>query len=413
MADMMLGELFVLLLLVPAVLRPFSRKIQELQSVIVLPFVAAVLAGLLFWAYGLSVSLIFVSCIVLFTVLTCIPETIRYAQGLVTDWHGPGVKTVSIVQLLLIAGCACFLFLFWPEPLPDFAVREERVPLSGSARTGFSPKTRFFEKSGALLRVWYPEAEEDGGNGAPPYPVVLYVPDIFSDAAGWEAGARFLASAGYVVAAADFTASDMYPGPPVLFRLARYAGADGYIPPASERIHLKRAELSFLVQIWEQYASAAERQGLFSPELFVYAEGAACFAADEYRAANPGKIWGALYAESAEPELEQQYAPFAARPDVVHLLLGRDGVTQDSGRYSAVLLAGEQGDLFGFGSMNVLHVFEAVLYGGARDKDCRRVRLSSGIAGSYFRRRGAFLAGPERPAGAGVQAESLPVPETF
>ena len=56
MSDLFIGEILVLLLLVPVLLRPFSRRFQRIDGIPLLPLVAIILCALIIAGSGFSIS---------------------------------------------------------------------------------------------------------------------------------------------------------------------------------------------------------------------------------------------------------------------------------------------------------------------------------------------------------------------
>ena len=89
MSDLFIGEILVSLLLIPVLLRPFSRRLQRVGGIPLLPPIAFILCALIVMGSGFRISFL---PIFLVTTLAFVFGMIRLARlflGLPTDWYKP------------------------------------------------------------------------------------------------------------------------------------------------------------------------------------------------------------------------------------------------------------------------------------------------------------------------------------
>ena len=136
MSDLFIGEILVSLLLLSVLLRPFSRRLQRVGGIPLLPPIAFILCTLIVLGSGFRISFL---PIFLVTVLAFVFGLIRLARlflGLPTDWYKPLSVVWHSFLLAFFAGAVVLAFAFAPEtrhgilahrrPLDEYRERKPR-----------------------------------------------------------------------------------------------------------------------------------------------------------------------------------------------------------------------------------------------------------------------------------------------
>ncbi len=192
MSDLFIGEMLVLVLLLPVFLRPFIRGLQWIQGIPLLPLLALLLSVGLVAGIGLPVSLAPVLLLVFVAFVHNLPRLVNLFRGLPTDWYSFPTTVVNGLLLAVLAAVATFAFVFAAENrYVSSAPVERRVE---SVRVTRGARGRF--------ALWGPG--EGSSFRAAPRGLVLYAGDMGSGADGRPTAAAVLAENGYLVLAADF-----------------------------------------------------------------------------------------------------------------------------------------------------------------------------------------------------------------
>ncbi|MEL3906552.1 MAG: hypothetical protein P1P65_05945 [Treponema sp.] len=116
MTDLLLSELLVLVLLLPVLLRPFSKLLKKGYAIPILPFIALFVCICIIIGQGIILPFFI---LLTFTLLVCISEIIRltaFSQGVLNDFYGTPSIMLRLVLLVLFGGTVYLCFRFAPEP---------------------------------------------------------------------------------------------------------------------------------------------------------------------------------------------------------------------------------------------------------------------------------------------------------
>ena len=219
MTDSVIIDLLVLSLLLAVNFRLFFMTRGQRDVVVLLAPVALCicLLGLFAWDFSLPKALILLLAFLVFA--ENVHSLWRFCSKLYVDYFSPVLWLVSIVNILLILGLGALVFLLRPLPVdPDLNVVQRTVALSGSVRSGLTPRKGFFDTADVMLVQYKPAQEtspwsERGARlenptgfqeSLPSLPLVLWVTDGRSSVNRVEPVAATLASLGYEVVVADF-----------------------------------------------------------------------------------------------------------------------------------------------------------------------------------------------------------------
>ena len=115
MTDLLLSELVVLLLLLPVLLRPFSKSLKKGRAIPILPFLSLFVCICIIIGQGI---VLYLFILVLFVLIVCLSEIIRlaaFSQEIPNDFYGIASMMLRIVLLCLFCGAAYCAFRFAPE----------------------------------------------------------------------------------------------------------------------------------------------------------------------------------------------------------------------------------------------------------------------------------------------------------
>lgn len=115
MTDLLLSELVVLLLLLPVLLRPFSKSLKKGHAVPILPFLSLFVCICILIGQGIVLSLFIV---IIFVLIICLSEVIRliaFFQGVLNDFYGIASMILRVVLLCLFCGVTYCAFRYAPE----------------------------------------------------------------------------------------------------------------------------------------------------------------------------------------------------------------------------------------------------------------------------------------------------------
>ena len=115
MTDLLLSELVALLLLLPVLLRPFSKSLKRGNAIPILPFLSLFVCICIIIGQGIVLSLFL---LILFVLIVCLSEIIRliaFTQGVLNDFYGIASVMLRIVLSALFCGIVYCVFTFAPE----------------------------------------------------------------------------------------------------------------------------------------------------------------------------------------------------------------------------------------------------------------------------------------------------------
>lgn len=365
MADLFIGEILILFLLLPVALRPFSRRLQRIGGIALFPLLAFLLCVATVAAVGLRLTFIPVFALSLIALFSGAGRLFRLFRGLPTDWYSPS----------LIVPYGFFAALFVAATVFTFYAAPETAYISRQAVSRTVESRRAFPGTDARVIVWAPSGE------ATPKGSVVFLGDVSSRADARSTLCAALSEGGYRAIAADISSTSAYRNPslhsPFLRSwLALVSRVFPGIPfPASKGdiLEAQSKELSLLVDI--------ARDGGAGLPLFAVAEGSGCAALIRALRGNPSLFDGAVLILGGEgPELAKDLPGGAAV-----IGEGTGMMPSDSGLFPFCVVTGADPAYYGLGEIASDDVLAAVLLGGARDAGRKRAeiiarRVSSWIA---------------------------------
>jgi len=347
MSDLFIGEILVSFLLVPVLLRPFVRVLQQVEGLSALPAVALLLCACVVAGLGLSISFL---PLFVCTILICVAESARFARfcrRLPTDWYPPAslvLHAALLVMFVLVIGVSV---AFAPEgayiPEGNIEAREESRSFSSGAR--------------ARMRVLVPAEKRIGA------PVVVLVSDPSGDLHGRETAAWVLATEGYTVVSGRFTSLYDYRHPALalpharsfLARAGAILGGHPLLTDEDETREAKRREIGRLVG----FVKAEFPSGT---PLYAVADGSGGAALASFITATPDVFDGVAVTQRPVDPVPAGF-----------LLLDPESGTmpENSGDFRFVAFAGRDESLLHLGEIAADDPLAARLLGGQRDSGRR------------------------------------------
>ncbi len=403
MTDIFASEILSLVILIPVILRPFSRRLQRMDGVPLLAAVSFLLLTLSVVAFGLPVShLPAVLCSFAFF-LASSHRLVRLGRGLPTDWYGlPSRVLYAFLSLVWLAAfSASVAFAGESSLVPGESALRERV----SERVGPGERATFVE--------WSPGA----GSTTQARGLVLFVGDLACGAEGRQTAAQTLANEGFAVMSLDLrlpfargTAAIALPQARRLYALlGRIMTGREFVLDENGRSSVHRSEFHrLIVEASRRYPAAFDtdpRTGRVSLPLFVLLEGSSvspvldaislsrvgtsgvlCLLPESEAAARAGRI----------PRRDPPW--FVAR-------VGESEMTPNGADGADILfLTSAPEGLFGHGEIACDDVLAARLLGGTRDVQRVRAERAGRRIASWFTLRAARVAASADVADAAPEA---------
>ncbi|ULQ58976.1 hypothetical protein K7I13_10665 [Brucepastera parasyntrophica] len=375
MSDLFIGEILGLLLFIPVLFRPFSRHLQAVNAIPVLPLFSFIIYLLIAAGSGMTLSFLPVFLFSLFMLLSGFPRLIRFFRKLPTDWYSLGAQIRTGFVLPFFA-CAVFcVFYFAPEAgyMPSAPVRRSVI----SERAGPGVTGRYV--------LW--ERDEDGNEELPeagtadsdripeegPQGVIIFFSDTASSAEGRSTMSLALAEKGFTVLSADFSGLQDYRS--VVLSLAdirRFAALTG-------RIFFNKLPFTNDEEIFNAQYAAIRRMIQFAKKnygetvpLFAIAEGSACIPLMQHIYDDPGIFTGSVCLMGAENEKELPEVPGGS----VHITGETGMMPVAAAGYPVMILTAEKESLFGYGEIRCDDVLAAFFAGSGRDTDRKSALLT-------------------------------------
>lgn len=372
MSDLFVSEILIFFLLLPVILRPFFRRLQRVEGCALLPFLAFLMCVAVIAAFGLQITFLPVLFFCLLVFFSGLARLFRLFRHLPTDWYSPVAKVYGGFVLLLFVGVFWLSFAYAPETGFFSGKNVQRVSVTRTVSGGIK----------ARVTTWTPPV---GGTNDGKAPVVLFVGDVSSGAAGRRTTASILAENGYTVVAADFSGSRDYGNPLLsssflrqfLFRFVRVFSIP-QIPASDETVQVAQMqELNRLVEMVKgQYGSDAV--------LFVVAEGSACDAVLSSLRTQPDLFGGAFCILSSNAVVT------VSSGDSISVSADSGALPANAGSFPVCVLTGGPETLYGFGELAADDPLAAAQRGVARDVGRKQAEITARRAVSWFAMRRAY-----------------------
>lgn len=307
MTDLLLSELLALLLLLPVLLRPFSKGLKKGAALPILPFLSLFVCICIVVGQGIVLFLFILS---LFALIVCISETIRlvaFFQGMLNDFYGIASIILRAALLLLFCGMMYLAFRFAPEasvrtvsPLTiRNAERTEAAPQPSRAATSDTAATEQAPVIAPASQVNPIESVLIERQGGADKKALVIVAEAFPASGRPGALASLLADTGYtVLEITQLKAQRSIPRTALYGKLLRLIGKK------EQRFLAKETDPQTAAFFSEFLKQAISRYGR-NKRLFLYAEGVYTDLAAQFCAEHPGTFTGVFFRLSEEEPLPQ------------------------------------------------------------------------------------------------------------
>lgn len=385
MSDLFIGEILVLFLLLPVLVRPFSRRLQRLHGLPLLPLLALLLCAAIVAGMGLRLTFLPILILSAIVFIFGLIRLFRLFRGLPTDWYPPMSIAWNSFLAALFVGTVALTFIFAPESGYMADVRVERTMTTRPEGRGMY----------GHYAVWNSSLGSAAGASATiaAKPVLLLLGDVSSAIGGRSTGALVLAEAGYTVIAANFSGPGDYRNPLVVHPSVRqYATLSGrvfagkpYLTDFEEVAAAQERELKRLI------VYARELCGDAVP-LYALAEGSAAPSLFNFVKSSPEALSGAVAIMNASNAASlPPVSGGAALPGGYAVLDGIDGMMPAlAGNFRVLVISGADKGLYGFGEIASDDVLAAALLGGARDVQRKNAELMARRIASWLSDRRTY-----------------------
>lgn len=403
MTDIFTGEILSLIVLFPVFLRPFSRRLQRMDGIPLLPAVSLLLLVLCVIAFGLPISLLpALACSLAFFAVSA-PRLARLALSLPTDWYG--LSSRILYAFLSIAWVAAFALTVAFAGESPLVPGRDALRAKSSVRVGAGERGTFAE--------WAPHESA----GERPRALVLFVGDMASGPDGRQTAAYTLAREGFAVMAVDLrlpfargTASIALPQVRRVLALAgRILTGSEFLLDENLRSSVHRSEFHRLLGEAARRYPAAFSAGGGSGDmpLFVLLEGSSVLSVLD--AISLGRLPAAGVVCLVPEEALASSVSRVSRRDPPWYAAGvgeSESMPNGAGKADILFLTSKPDGLFGFGEIACDDVLAARLLGGERDTGrVRAERAGRRIASWYALRLDAIRAARD---GAGAAPDGAP-----
>ena len=297
MTDLLLSELVVLLLLLPVLLRPFSKSLKKGRAIPILPFLSLFVCICIIIGQGI---VLYLFILVLFVLIVCLSEIIRltaFSQGMLNDFYGIASMMLRIVLLCLFCGVAYCAFRFAPEASirTDYPLTVRSIELTDKTSAGSNKDTAEQPADSASRNPIEGLLIERQG-GADKRALVI-IAEAFPYTERPETLASLLADQGYTVA----EITRLKPRG-IIPRIELYRKLLHLVGKKEQRYLLKEDDpqtAAFFADFLEQTVARYGR----NKRIFLYAEGIYTDLAAHFCTENPGVFTGVFFSLSEEEPL--------------------------------------------------------------------------------------------------------------
>ena len=303
MTDLLLSELVALLLLLPVLLRPFSKSLKKGRALPILPFLSLFVCICIIIGQGI---VLYLFILVLFVLIVCLSEIIRliaFSQGMLNDFYGIASMMLRIVLLCLFCGVAYCAFRFAPEASirTEYPLTVRSIELNDKTSGGTDKDTTEQTADSASPDSSAPRNPIEGllieRQGGADKRALVIIAEAFPYAERPETLASLLAAQGYTVA----EITRLKPRG-IIPRIELYRKLLHLVGKKEQRYLIKEDEpqtAAFFADFLEQTVARYGR----NKRIFLYAEGIYTDLAAHFCTENPGVFTGVFFSLCEEEPL--------------------------------------------------------------------------------------------------------------
>ncbi|CEM62097.1 hypothetical protein DWQ65_10600 [Treponema phagedenis] len=370
MPDLLISEILILLLLLPPLIRPFSKYCRQIDGVPLLPLLAFVLCVLIFFGQGVSLSFLPVAGFVIIVQASEVVRFFKLLQDVPNGFYTVPEMLLRVFLLLLFATVVYFVFLFAPESTykPSVSINE----------TVFSLHVNNQKIHGGVVLSSSRSVKEK--------PNVIFLSGLENMKNPADTVARVLAEKGYTVFILEVLADrsfSFYIRPPRFFiyaSLYRYF----FLKKPIERTQVADSKKIAECEDFLRSLSELTRQ---SGKTFVFAEGAYTHAFLQFMEKEPSSFDGAFFLFPSEEAAKN----FSGNDSWITKIKGGDKVNFFDVNPAAPFCFFYSDDkTVGFGELAAEDVLAAKLLGTERDIGRQQRLALSGIFEKWLYIRGNY-----------------------
>lgn len=389
MSDLFIGEMLVLVLLIPVLLRPLFRGLQGVEGIALLPLVSFALGLLVAAGSGLRVSFLPAFLFSFLVFLSELARFLRLLRGLPTDWYSAASTIYRCFLLVLLALVFAASVKFAPEVAWAGKTPVRRTTSAERVAAGISARWTFWEPADGTVPADPADAQpavQPASRG-----VVLFMGDRRAFPASRSTAMRLLAGSGWSVMEGSFSGFSLYRSallsPPSVRAFIFFcdsvagsgAGGSPETKPGSAGNGSDPDDSVAALEFRLLVSRARATYGNAAP-LFVVAEGSACAAPISALSADPGLFAGVVCLLPAGQSLPAGTVPGGA----ILVLPETDALPPDAGSYPVCALTAERNQLYGLGEIRADDVLAAALLGSNRDAGRKDAERTARRIGSWL-----------------------------
>lgn len=380
MSDFFLGEMLVLILLVPVLLRSFFRSLQRIAGIPILPLLAILSCVAIIAGSGFRLSFLPVFAFTLLVFISGLPQLARMIRGLPTDWYSPLAIVWNCVLLLAFAVTLRFSWQYRPELswLPMAPVATSRVSEKFSAGVSGQYAIREPALTGSAAGS-VPQASDRK--------IVVLAGPGYTGGSARSTLSNILACVGWTVIEADYYSVQDYRNILLAFPPFRTASVLGGLAFSGKPLLTDEDELVAVAgRNIDRLAGFAREKYGENVSVYAVLEGASAEAFPSYAASHPGAFAGVavLLPEFAASSFSLDAATPVLRSDTSGMMPAQAGSS------SVFALSGNTLALYGYGELCADDVLAATLLHGARDEGRKQAEITGRRVATWLDQRRSF-----------------------
>lgn len=372
MSDLIVGEMLVLVLILPVLARPFIPKLRNFEGICLLPSVAFVFTVCILFTDGLSFSVLPAAALSLFVFIVTIPRLIKYIVSLPTDFFSIRAIILYVCMILLYLSIIIIVVKFAPEPYVDTG-----SPFTKKTSVAYEGNGRF-----AFYTIWSVPNQIE-----PIDSIVLILHDAGTPPGSRSTAASMLASNGYLVLEASYSGNCGYSsivnktmnGRRLASSILRIVGLDRLNFEDEDLASIHRLEIERMLEF-------AKKNYGDDFAVFVLAEGSMASSVQDIRKTNPEICKGIVYL-SGKTSFEELSSNNTASFAVTSV---EEAFHTAAFNHDQVYLTAPDACLFGLGEIGSDDVLQAELLGGDRDENRRIAELAARKIVTWFNMRSLY-----------------------
>ncbi|HKL86762.1 MAG TPA: hypothetical protein VJ861_10570 [Treponemataceae bacterium] len=372
MSDLFVGEILILLLLVPVLLRPFFKRLQRIEGIAILPLLSLLLAFGVIAAGGLRFSFLPVLLCLFIVFFANSIRMVHLFSGIPSDLYSIPSIILYVLLIIMFSGTLWCSIVFAPEP--------NRISENETSRSFYTES--FSVGTKVRFSVWEPVKREVSNVEG----LVIITNDSATGFGSRNSTASILSENGYIVIEGNSISTHdyinplfLYPGiRKPLFLLSRLFPFIEIIPSAQEIAIVQEKSLGRLVS-WTQ-----NKFGKTLP-LYIIAEGDSIpSVASFFR--NNRDVFAGISCISNDLEIKNTF------PDHLVFVFDASGgsLPSISSVYPVCIISGSDSNLEGLGEIDANDVLMSFLLGGSRDVNRMRAELIARRILSWIRMRSVY-----------------------